>query len=116
MIPVLAILNKINKGRNKTLNKLHDKLKKILLWNGPLRLILESYLPTTLVLFSTIKDCLEWSDFKSIFSSLMALIIGSFNSIIPILVTLFFRFKFILLRSRAFLDRFGEVIGNLNFR
>ena len=60
LLILVFLLLKCFKDRFKAINKIHDQIKKTMIWNSPLRFILESYIPTTLIAFSTIKTSIGW--------------------------------------------------------
>jgi hypothetical protein len=112
---ILAILKRCNfksKGFCQVNYKTwFDKSYYYLFWNGTLRYILESYYGVTLVFLNSIFAVgLDWSKPVLVFLNVLSILALVFYSAVPMLMTIYFRWKADKFGEEKFNQRFSEVI------
>jgi hypothetical protein len=95
---------------------LRERIKNLIFWNGTLRYILEGYMVLSMSAILNVAQGLDWSTHFTRFTSLISLAILIIVFLLPVQLTIFFRWKFKMFTDPEFLERFVDIIGDLSYR
>ena len=99
-----------------SIKKLYDTIYLFLFWNATFKYIIEGYLALTLESITLMKKGLNWNTNLNIEEAVFGIITMIVCGIAPLAMTVFFIINFSQFRHKKFLQRFGSIIEDFNYR
>ena len=93
-----------------------ERIRYQIFWNGTLRYFMEGYMALSLNSMLDMVQGLDWSTHFARLTSLFTWVILALVFLVPVFLTIFFRWKFSMFNDPEFFDKFKEIISDLSYR
>ena len=93
-----------------------ERIRYQIFWNGTLRYFMEGYMALSLNSMLDLVQGLDWSSHFARLTSLFTWVILTMVFLVPVFLTIFFRWKFSMFNDPEFFDKFKDIISDLSYR